>query len=296
VSGPWSAGRVRLRIEQLAPELGEAEANLERIAAAQRDAGHDGVDLVVTPELSLTGYDLRDRTHTLATPLGVAPFPLLANGPDLVVGLVELGSGFIPYNTAVHLRAGDILHRHRKVYLPTYGMFDEGRYFGAGDRARCYDAGGGWRVGLLICEDLWHPGLMYLLAVGGAHLIIVQAAAVGRGAWRRDAETENAGAGRFASWGAWEHLACAAAAAYGVYVAVANRVGVEGAGVFAGGSLIVAPGGKVIARGDDFREDRPTADLRLDTVRDARRPYAHARDDDPHLVARELAYLLQGGM
>lgn len=287
---------MRLRIEQFAPELGQTDANLERIAAAQREAERAGVDLLVTPELSLTGYDLRDRTHAVATPLGTEPFPLLADGPDLVLGLVELDSGFIPYNTAVHLRDGEVLHRHRKIYLPTYGMFDEGRYFGAGDRARCYDAGSGWRVGLLICEDLWHPGLMYLLATGGAHLIVVQAAAVGRGAWRDDTETPTAGAGRFASWGAWEHLACAAAAAYGVYVVIANRVGAEGAGVFAGGSLIVAPGGTVVARGDDFREDRPTADLRLDVVRDARRPYAHARDDDPHLMGRELAHLLREGV
>ncbi len=286
-----SDGTLRLRVEQFAPVLGEPEANLERIAAAQAEAAREGVELVVTPELSLTGYDLRDRTHALATPLGERPFPALARGPDLVLGMVELGTDFTPYNSAVHLRGGAVLHLHRKIYLPTYGMFDEGRYFGAGSRVRTYEAGGGWRLGLLVCEDLWHPALVYLLALGGAQLVIVQAAAVGRGAWA--GEASDARAGRFASAQAWEQLAGAAAFAYGIYVVVASRVGVEGACIFGGGSLIVAPDGKVLARGDELREDRLTVDLSLARVAQARRPFSHARDEDPHLVARELARLLE---
>ncbi|HEX8692132.1 MAG TPA: nitrilase-related carbon-nitrogen hydrolase [Longimicrobium sp.] len=289
MSGEWSA-RLRLRVEQFAPALGDVEANLARVAAAQADAGRDGVGLLVTPELSLTGYDVRDRVHALAVPEAPRPFPALAEGPDVVVGAIEQDAAFVPYNAALHLRGGGVLHRHRKVYLPTYGMFDEGRYFGRGGRARAYPAGGGWTVGLLVCEDLWHPALAYLLAAAGAHLIVVQAAAAGRGALA-GGET----GGRFASWGSWEHLARAAAAAYGVYVALANRVGVEGPCVFAGGSLIVAPGGAVLARGDDLAEDRPTADLSLDTVAAARRPYSHARDDDPRLVLRELERLVAEG-
>lgn len=288
--GDWRE-RLRLRVEQFAPVLGEREANLERMAAAQAQAGRDEVELVVTPELSLTGYDLRDRTHSLAEPPGEHTFAALARGPDLVIGMVEMGSDFTAYNSAVHLRGGEVLHRHRKIYLPTYGMFDEGRYFGAGGKVRSYDAGGGWRLGLLVCEDLWHPALVYLLALAGAQLVIVQAAAVGRGTHAEGAA--DAGAGRFASARAWEQLACAAAHAYGIYMVVANRVGVEGPCVFGGGSLIVAPGGKVLAHGDDLTEDRPTADLSLARVAQARRPFSHARDENPHLVARELARLLE---
>lgn len=284
-AGGWG-GRVRLRLEQLAPVLADPEANLRRVAEAQEDARADGVDLLLTPELSLTGYDLRDRTHAVARDL--APFPGLAEGPDVVLGVVERGPGYVPFNTALHLRGGEVLHAHRKVYLPTYGMFDEGRYFGAGDRARAYDAGGGWRVGLLVCEDLWHPALAYLLATAGAGLLLVQSAAAGRGVWEG-----GAGGGRFASWGAWESLAVAAATAYGVYVAVANRVGAEGAAVFCGGSFVVGPDGRVLARADDLRPDRVTVELSLDEVARARRPYSHARDEDPHLVLRELARTLE---
>lgn len=284
----WGPG-LRLRVEQTAPVLCDPAANLARIAAAQAEAAGDRVDLLVTPELALTGYDVRDRVHELALPHGETRFPVLANGPDVVLGAAEMGSGFVPFNAALHLRGGEVLHRHRKVHLPTYGMFDEARWFGAGRRARTYEAGGGWRLGLLVCEDLWHPSLTWLLATAGAHLVVVQAAAAGRGAL-----AGGAGGGRFASWTAWEHLACAAAVAYGIYVVVANRVGVEGGCVFAGGSFVVAPTGEVIGRADDLAEGRVTVDLSLEAVAAARRPYSHLRDEDPDLVLRELAYILAG--
>jgi predicted amidohydrolase len=289
VTAEWGT-RVRLRIEQLAPAPCRPDANLERVVRAQADAAAEGVGLLVTPELSLTGYDVRDAVHALAAAESDAPFPALAEGPDVVVGTIERDAGFVPYNAALHLRAGRVLHRHRKVYLPTYGMFDEGRYFGRGDGVRAYDAGGGWRVGLLVCEDLWHPALAWLLAAQGANLLVVQAAAAGRGV-----VAGGVNGGRFASWDAWEHLARAAAIAYGAYVALANRVGVEGPLCFAGGSMIIAPDGAVLARADDLREDRIDAELSLDAVAAARRPYAHARDDDPRLVAREIARMLGDG-
>jgi predicted amidohydrolase len=292
-SAEATPGRLRVQVEQFAPVLGRPDQNLARIAQAQAAAAPSEVDLVVTPELALTGYELRDRTFGLAVELGDRPFPQLADGPDVILGLVERDAAFVPFNAAVHLRDGRVLHRHRKVYLPTYGMFDEARYFGAGDRVRAYEAGNGWCIGLLVCEDLWHPALAYLLAAAGVHLIVVQSAAAGRGVWQGGGA--DGGAGRFASRSAWEHLACAAAVAYGVYVVLANRVGVEGSCVFAGGSLVVAPDGSVEARASDREEERLTVDLRLDRVAASRRPYAHLRDDDPHLVRRELEILLQSG-
>jgi predicted amidohydrolase len=286
VSKPHWGDRLRLRIEQFHPQLGQTEENLDRIREAQSEAAGERVDLLVTPELSLTGYDVRDRVHGLADAAAALSYTRFAPGPDVVLGMVERGEDLVPFNVALHLRDGRALHRHRKVYLPTYGMFDEGRYFGRGTRVRSYPAGGGWQIGLLVCEDLWHPALTYLLAMGGANLIIVQAAAGGRGVWKGGES-----GGRFASWSAWEALARAAAIAYGLYVVVANRVGVEGPLVFAGGSFIVGPDGSFVARGDDLADDRPTADLTLDCVRRARQPYAHIRDEDPRLLASELERL-----
>ncbi|HLL81210.1 MAG TPA: nitrilase-related carbon-nitrogen hydrolase [Longimicrobium sp.] len=279
---------VRLRVEQMPCVLADPAANLARIARAQADAAREAVDVVLTPELSVTGYDVRDSVHSLALPEVEEPFPALADGPDVVVGTIEHDVRFIPYNAALHLRGGRVLHRHRKVHLPTYGMFEEGRFFGRGERVRAYDAGGGWRVGMLVCEDLWHPALAYLLAADGAHLILVQSAASGRGAW-----AGGAAGGRWASRASWEHLCCSAAAAYGVYVVLANVVGVEGGSVFAGGSIVVAPGGEVVVRGDDMAEDRLTVDLSLDAVAAARRPFSQARDDRPDVVLRELARIVE---
>ncbi|MBB4637901.1 nitrilase-related carbon-nitrogen hydrolase [Longimicrobium terrae] len=278
---------LRLRVEQMDTVLADPAANLARIAAAQARATEDGVHLLVTPELSVTGYDVRDAVHSLAVAESDAPFAGLATGPDVIAGAIEHDASFVPRNAALHLRGGRVLHRHQKVYLPTYGLFDEGRYFGAGDRVRAYGAGGGWRMGLLVCEDLWHPALAWLLASQGAHLIVVQSAAAGRGAM-----AGGPAGGRYASWDAWEHLARAAAIAYGAYVALANRAGVEGGLVFAGGSMIIGPDGALLARASDGGEDAITADLSLDAVAASRRPYAHARDDDPRLVARELARIL----
>jgi predicted amidohydrolase len=282
-----SGGALRLRVEQHDCTLGDVGANLARIAAAAEAAAADGVELLLTPELSVTGYDLRDAVHALARPAAGTPFPSLPAAPDLVVGTVEEDGAGIPCNAALHLRGGRVLHRHRKVYLPTYGMFDEGRYFGRGSAVRAYDAGEGWRLGLLVCEDLWHPALAWLLAAQGANLLLVQSAAPGRGT----VEGGEAG-GRFASAERWELLARAAAASYGVYVALANRAGVEGPFVFAGGSMVVGPDGRVLARAGDTGEARLTVDLSLAEVAAARRPYAHLRDDDPALVARELARVL----
>lgn len=279
--------RLRLRLEQFAPAFAEPAANLRRIAHAQADAARDGVELLLTPELSLTGYDLRDLTAALARPLRGEPFPELTAGPDVILGLVERGEGALPFNTAVHLRNGQVLHRHRKLYLPTYGMFDEGRYFARGRQVRSYTVGG-WRLGLLICEDLWHPALAYLLALDGVDAILVQTAPAGRGVWEGDEH-----GGRFANMRAWEQLAGAAATAYGVYVAVANRVGVEHAAVFAGGSFVVAPDGRVLARAEQAREERLTVTLDREALVAARRPFSHLRDEDAHLLQRELAHRLE---
>jgi predicted amidohydrolase len=240
-------------------------------------AGEAATDLVLTPELSLTGYDLRDAAAAMARDNQA---PLRLPHPT-ILGDVESASGLL-YNVAT-LADGhrdDIIHR--KVYLPTYGMFDEGRYFGKGDRVVPIVTNG-WRVGVLICEDFWHPALAYLLAMQGAHALLVMAAAPGRGA----APGGEAGA-FFASTDSWERIARTTAQLYGIYVAICNRCGVEGGVTFAGESIVVAPDAGVIARAG-IAEERMDVELDRDEVVRARRPYAHLRDDDTRLVAAELA-------
>lgn len=278
---------MRLAILQLAPVLRDRAANAARIASAASDGT---VDLLLTPELSLTGYDLGDDAALLAAPVHpgepAAFAPELAGAPEVVVGLPELGDDGIVYNTSVHLQAGRVLHRHRKHYLPTYGMFDEMRWFGRGKRLDAY-RWGEWKVGHLVCEDFWHPALPYLLAVRGIDLLLVSAAAPGRGVLSAEGDA------LFASTAVWERMARTTAQLYGIYVALANRVGVEGAVTFAGGSVIAGPGGEVLARAPEAREDVIAADLSLDELARSRRPYAHLRDDDPAWVLEELQRALE---
>ncbi len=261
--------------------------------SAAHDAAADGApaDLLLTPELSLTGYDLGDEGALLATP--VTPGATLDLAPelsgigDVVVGLPELGDDGVIYNTAAHLRGGRVLFRHRKCYLPTYGMFDEMRWFGRGRRLDAYDAGGGWRIGILVCEDFWHPALSYLLAVRGINLLLVCAAAPGRGV------TQAQGDSLFASTAVWERMARTTAQLYGIYVALANRAGVEDATTFAGGSVIVGPGGEVLARAPEGEEALISAQLSLEELARSRRPYAHVRDEDPAWTLAELRRALE---
>ena len=265
---------LRLALLQTAPVLRDEEANRQRIATLLR--GH-AADLAVTPELSLTGYDVRDAAASLAK----SEWPRFDLPCPTLLGAIESANAGIPYNVALLAEAQSARVVHRKLYLPTYGMFDEGRYFGRADRLQCFSIND-WRIGVLICEDFWHPALSYVLAMQGIHLLVVMAAAPGRGALVGG----EAGA-FFASTDAWERIARTTAQLYGIYVVLCNRVGVEGGVTFAGESLAVAPNASVVARAG-VEEQRIDVTLSRHELARARRPYAHLRDDDPRVIVAEL--------
>jgi predicted amidohydrolase len=273
---------LRLAVVQTAPVLREPDRNARVIAEHAREAA---ADIVLTPELSLTGYDVGDAVHHLAREVGAGRSfgePRLREVPGYIVaGCIEAAPRG-PFNTAVVLHGGRIHFSHRKLYLPTYGMFDESRWFGRGSSLDVWTSPHGWRIGIVVCEDFWHPGLIYALASRGIDALLVQAAAPGRGAW------EGGSHGRFASADVWERIARTTAELYGIYVALCNRTGVEGAVTFAGGSLVAGPDGGVLARAGDRGEEVLSVELSRAALQRSHRPYAHARDDDARLVMREL--------
>jgi NAD+ synthase (glutamine-hydrolysing) len=280
---------LRLALCQFSPRTGLPLENARRLRdiAATCDA-----DLVVAPELALTGYDVRDAATALAVPARPGdeiPGFEGSTGADLLLGLVERGRQGATYNSAARLRAGRVAFRHRKIYLPTYGMFDEARWFARGD-ALAVDTLGAWRIGVLVCEDLWHPALPYLLAARGIDALAVLAAAPGRGVW----EGGEAG-GDFASAAVWQRIARTTAQLYGIYVVLANRAGVEDGITFAGGSCVVGPDGTVLASAPEHGEALLHVGLDRSEVARARSPYAHARDEDLRLVHRELGRILEAG-
>ena len=168
----------RFGVAQVAPALGDIERNLELHAAAVEKARKDKVDVLVFPELSVTGYRLKDMVPEVAAQREAEVFSRLAEMSkdiSIVVGLVEETDQHFFYNGAAYFEDGKLLHCKRKVYLPTYGMFDEQRYFARGNRVTAFDTAHG-RVAILICEEMLHPTAATVAALDGATTLIVPSA------------------------------------------------------------------------------------------------------------------------
>jgi NAD+ synthase (glutamine-hydrolysing) len=236
-----NSGTLRVAMAQIAPKLGDVPQNLalhlEQIEAARRQRA----DLVVFPELSLTGYFVRDMVPDLAISASGPEIAQLieAAGPmSLVVGFIEESPHHRFHNAAIWAEGGRVIHVHRKVYLPTYGLFDEQRYFAAGDRLMAFDTARFGRVGILICEDFWHLSAAAIMQAEEVDLLLCVANSPARGVDGpkvRIAET-------------YEQLATALAQMLGAVVIVVNRVGFEDGLCFWGGSMAIGPDGRSIAQ------------------------------------------------
>ncbi len=247
--------RLTVGLAQCDCRLGEVEANLERHLAWIERARQQDVDLLVFPELSLTGYRLLHLTPRVALAAGNAALDRLAAaaGPMAVVaGFVEEDRDGQLYNSAALLRHGQPAFVHRKLYLPTYGIFQEQRFLSAGHRLELAPLPWG-RAGLLICEDLWHPELARSLALGGAKLLLVPSAAPGRIGGGEAPESAES----------WELLTRSAALLNTSWVVYCNRVGWEEGSFYSGGSHIVRPGGDLAARAPYLEEHLLVAELDL---------------------------------
>jgi predicted amidohydrolase len=272
----------KLALAQMAPKLGDLAANTKRHVEVLEHARAAGAQLVIFPELSLTGYLLKDLTSELALdPSSASPLRQIATHPSgaaVVVGFVEQAKDFKFYNSVAYLEGGTVRHVHRKVYLPTYGLFDEKRFFAPGDVVRPFETRFG-KLGFLICEDLWHFSTAYLLAHQGALMIVASLAGPGRGV---------RGAEHLGSATSWELLARTVAQFNTVYVVLVNRVGFEDGVNFFGGSLVVDPYGNIVARGKMHDEDLVVAEVDFDLVRRARAQSPLLRDEKIELTLREL--------
>jgi predicted amidohydrolase len=282
--GSWS--RARIALAQFEPVLGDVEANVSRHLAWCRRAMARRADLIVFPELSLTGYLLQDLVSEVAmsldAPRPIQPLLSVSRRIPMVVGLVEESGDHRYYNSALFLAGGRVSHVHRKVYLPTYGMFDEGRFFAAGDRLEAFATPFG-RMGLLICEDLWHPAAALVLAQDGADCLLVISAGPTEGIDRRRG---------LIGQSSWRDLVKVTAQTQTLFVAYANRVGFEDGVNFAGGSLIFDPLGESITEGPILEERLVIGDLDGSTLRRARTLYPLLRDERLPVVTREMERLL----
>jgi predicted amidohydrolase len=278
---------MKIALAQIKPVLGDVEKNLELHLQLIKQARQREVDILVFPELSLTGYLLRDLVEEVALQPHLSPIfkQLLEASEDLIVilGFVEEKEPGIFFNSAACLGQGQIFHLHRKVYLPTYGMFEEGKFFAPGRVIASFDFPFG-RAGLLICYDFLNYGSSYALFSGGADYIFVVSAAPGRGL------QEEPG---FASQKMWELMGETISFFSSAFVFYCNRVGFEDGKGFAGGSFIYNPHGKLIARAPDLEEHLLIQEINPEELRSARRKRFYRRDNRPEVIWRSLEKIIE---
>jgi predicted amidohydrolase len=276
----------RVALAQIDPVLGDLRKNSDLHVEMASRALEEKAAVIVFPELSLTGYSVKDMNFELALRTKSPPGDLsallrISSRISIIAGGIEEDHSHRVYNAAFLIEDGRITTVHRKVYLPTYGMFEEFRYFSPGRSVRTFPSKVGV-LGALICEDLWHVSLPYLLAQQGTPVIVGLVASPTRMAGEQKelpiavANAEN-------------HRAYARLLS--LYILFCNRVGFEDGVNFWGGSEIVAPGGTTVAKGRLFEADIVVGDITENTLRRSRQSSRHSLDEDPRLVLQELRRL-----
>ncbi len=285
---------MRLALAQFKPGKGVYAENLGRIQEILEGLSErrDAPDLLVFPESALTGYLLEGGVRDLAVTAGQLFEDLQAGHKaskapaiDLAIGFYEKWRGSL-YNSALYATLGGkdagIVHVHRKVFLPTYGVFDEERFVESGLAINAFDTRFG-RIGVLICEDAWHSLAPAVQAVQGAQLILIHSASPARGTQPLE-ETIS----RPANVSRWERIARYIAEEHGVWVATSQLVGFEGGKGFAGGSCIVTPRGDVLVRGPLWEQALVEARVDFEEVGRARADtplLADLQTKLPHLIS-----------
>ncbi len=279
--------RLTVGLAQIYPKLADVRANLDKHLDYIERAVAQGVDLLVFPELSLTGYQVQDLVPEVAIRASASDptFARLLDASrrlDLMVGFVHQDQRNRFYIAAAYLSGGEVQHIHHKIYLPTYGMFDESRYFDQGEQIRAFDTRFG-RVGMLICEDFWHMSPAYLLWLDGADMLLFQSSSPSRGL----------DGGDRLSGSRWVELVNQAyGSMFTNYVIHCNRVGYEDGKNFWGGSSIVNPDGDLLLHGTYFDETLLVQTIDLNQLHRTRSRLPLLRDERPELVYRELDRIL----
>lgn len=279
----------RIAMGQVSPRLGDVEGNLKKHLDYARRAADEGAHVIVFPELGLTGYQLRDLAFHVARKLDHPQIQSLIDASlqlkiDILFSFVEETDDYRYCVASVYASLGHIVHVHRKVYLPTYGLFEEGRHFSRGRKVDAFTTAT-YRAGIMICEDAWHPSVPYLLSVAGVEVMFIPAAGPGR-ALSGDPES---GSPLF-----WDRMLRTYAQLFTSYVVFVNRVGFEDGVFFFGHSFVVSPTGEVVGGTQTHDECLMCVDLDLSVIARERFRSPLLRDEDPHLTQRTLRQLLGG--
>ena len=273
---------MKIAAAQISSVLGNLEKNIEHHLKYCDEAIKNKTDMIVFPELSLTGYSLKDINFTIA--VNIAKTKLLdklkekSKKISIICGLAEEDENFAIYNSGILISDGEIKFSHRKIYPPTYGLFEEFRYFSRGNECRAYNTKFG-KIGLLVCEDLWHLSLPYTVAMDGAQIITGIASSPTRLSVNTD---------KFKNYEINSEHHRTYARILSTYFVFSNRVGFEDGINFWGGSEIVDPFGNVLSAAKLFDEDMIYADINFEEVRRARHQARHFLDEDIDLTVKNL--------
>jgi predicted amidohydrolase len=277
---------VRITLAQTSSVLGDVDANLDRAADLIRRARDDGADLVVFPELFLTGYSLGVvdvDTSISGVDERLLALAEVAPGTDVLIGFHEDGLGVHNYNAAGYYDVAGRRHCHRKLFLPTYDIFEERKFFSPGQSMRAYETRHG-RVATLICNDAWQAQIGFLAVQDGARVLYIPTnSAQSRFPERYDSETY------------WRDITVFYARMFQCFVVFVNRVGDEPGLRFWGGSHVVDPWGFIICQAPNHEEALISVDIDLGAVRRRRYEVPLVREARLALVAREAHRLAEEG-
>ncbi len=288
---------LRLAIAQMKPFKGAYQRNLARLGELLGSFAKDPEppDLLILPETALTGYFVEGAVRELARSAeelyaDLSGLHQTSGAPplDIAVGFYEMWRTRLHNSALVATLGGPdagIRHVHRKVFLPTYGVFDEERFVEPGRSVRAFDTHWG-RAAVIVCEDAWHSLVPTIAALDGAQLLLIVSASPARGL-----APDEGGEERPASLLRWERTIQAIAGEHGIYAVLAQLVGFEGGKAFPGGSLVVGPRGDVLARARVFEEDVLRVTVELDEIPRVRADMPLLSDLEvrlPHLL-EELA-------
>ncbi|MDQ3215589.1 MAG: nitrilase [Pseudomonadota bacterium] len=276
---------MNVAVAQTESILGELEPNLRKHLELIDAARTSGVDVLLFPEMSLTGHSAGPDTLRLAIDRDhrfIAEIARASGEMCTVFGLIEEGAGAQFYNSAIAVRHGKVAFVHRKINLATYGKLEDGKHFAAGSHIETFELAPGWRASVLVCADTWNPALVHLAALQGATLLLVPISSA-----------IEAVAAEFDNPHGWDTNLRFYALTYGMPVMMANRVGAEGDLTFWGGSRILDPFGRPLAEAAGKGEELVRAQLDFASVRRARYLLPTVRDSNLPLVQRELERLMQ---
>lgn len=276
---------MRVTIAQVDCRLGDIAENIRRVEQILVEAA--GSDLVVFPELSLSGYSVGEVEQDLAMAADDERLLTLgtqAGDAGLLLGFVEASeSRMRVHNSAAYYEHGRLVHVHRKLYLPTYSIFEERKIFSPGQTMRAFASRAGGRMAVLTCNDAWQPQLPFIAVQDGARILLVPTASA-----------QSLFPEHYDSREYWRAITRFYGRMFQTFVVFANRVGTEGKLRFWGGSHVVDPWGNIVGEAGDA-EQLLTVDINLDAVHQRRRQVPLVKEARLGLLEREVRRLITEG-